>query len=93
MFACTEKVYRLLITLQPEDFNALKLNSADAARLVELRSVREGVLRRNSENDDGEQARAEAPISSSSEPKAGEKRPLEVEPDRGGEPPATRTRT
>ena len=81
MFACAEKVYRLLIALQPEDASALKWNSVDAARLVELRRVREGALRSNNEDDEA-----------SAEAKAGDKRTLEVDATSSDIPPALRAR-
>ena len=84
MFACTEKVYRLLIALQPEDANALKWNSVDAARLVELQRVREGALQRTQGKDDDEGVVV-------AEAKAGDKRPpLPLDPC--SEPAALRAR-
>ena len=86
MFACAEKVYRLLIALQPEDASALKWSTDDAARLVELRRVREGALRSNNEDD-------EASAAQTTEAKAaGDKRTLEVDATSSDIPPALRAR-
>ncbi len=44
MLVCTEKVYRLLVALQPEDASALHVGADEAATLVELRVVRDKAL-------------------------------------------------
>jgi hypothetical protein len=49
ILSCTEKMYRLVVALQPEDANAMHVADAEAARLVELKSVRDGALRSQDE--------------------------------------------
>jgi hypothetical protein len=69
-------MYRLLVALQPEDANAMQVAPLEAARLVELKNVRDGALRSQDEVTD--------------QPRivAGSKRPIHALEDTNADAPA-----